>query len=172
MSAFSSVTTVLTTGDNMVGRQDSASDFQEKFERQLLTEIMPAIERTYRVVPDATHRAMAGLSMGGLQAAFIGMNHPETFSTVAMWSSAVFVDPAILLARLAVTPENLKHSFLYVQVGVGQQDRLLAKSGELDRFLISQNIAHEYTPIPGTHSWMVWRSYLVDFLPKFSAVAR
>ena len=149
-----------------------ATDFQEKFESQLLTEIIPSIERTYRVVPDAKHRAMAGLSMGGLQAASIGMNHPETFSTVAMWSSAVFVDPAILLARLAANPENLKLSFLYVQVGVGQQDRLLVRSRELDQFLTSQNIAHEFTPIPGTHSWMVWRSYLVDFLPKFSTVAQ
>jgi enterochelin esterase-like enzyme len=149
-----------------------AADFQQKFEEQLLTEIIPSIEATYRVVPDTRHRAMAGLSMGGMQAAFIGLNHPETFSTIAMWSSAIFNDPSVLLARFVAAPENLKHSFLYVHVGVGQQDPFFASSSAMDDFLSSQKIDHEFTPTPGTHSWLLWRSYLIDFLPKFSAGAQ
>jgi enterochelin esterase-like enzyme len=149
-----------------------SADFQRKFETQLLTEIIPSIERTYHAAPDAGHRAMAGLSMGGMQAAFIGLNHPETFSTIALWSSAIFVEPSILLDRLVAAPENLKRSFLHVQVGVGQQDQFFTGSSAIDRFLTSQNIAHEFTPTPGTHSWVVWRGYLVEFLPKFSAIAQ
>jgi enterochelin esterase-like enzyme len=149
-----------------------AADFQEKYEKQLLTEIVPYVEKTFRAFPDAKHRAMAGLSMGGLQAAFIGLNHPEFFSTIGMWSSAVFVDPSILLDRLVAAPDNLKHSFLYVHVGVGQQDQLFFCSRAIDQFLTSQNIAHEFTPTAGVHSWVVWRSYLVNFLPTFSAVAQ
>ncbi len=101
-----------------------ADDFQQKFEQELLTEIMPSVEKDYRVVPDARHRAMAGVSLGGMQTAFIGMNHPETFSTIGLWSSAVFGDPAVLFSRLAAAPANLKNSFAYVQVAVGQQDDL------------------------------------------------
>ena len=151
-----------------------ADDFQQKFEKELLTEIMPSIEKTYRIVPDARHRAMAGVSMGGMQTAFIGMNHPETFSTIGMWSSAVFGDPAILLARLAAAPGKIKNSFAYVQVAVGQQDdlNLLPRSEAIDEFLTSQKIKHEYTPTPGTHSWLLWRGYLVDFLTRFSAIAQ
>ena len=150
-----------------------AADFQQKFEEQLLTEIIPSIEATYRVIPEARHRAMAGLSMGGgMQAAFIGLNHPETFSTIAMWSSAIFDDSSVLLARLVAAPENLKHSFLYVHVGVGLQDPFFASSSAMDDFLTSQKIDHEFTPTPGTHSWLLWRSYLIDFLPKFSAGAQ
>jgi enterochelin esterase-like enzyme len=149
-----------------------AGDFQEKFERQILTEIIPAVENALAAAPDAGHRAIAGLSMGGMQAARIGLNHPEIFSTVAMWSSAVFVDPSVLLAGLAAAPDELKRSFLFVQVGVGQQDPLFAKSSALDRFLTAQNVAHEFTPVPGTHSWLVWRDYLAGFLPEFSAAAR
>jgi enterochelin esterase-like enzyme len=115
---------------------------------------------------------MAGLSMGGFQAAIIGMNHPETFSTVGMWSSAFFGDPSKLLAGLATAPDDLKHSFLYVHVGVGQQDSLLSRSNAIDQFLTAQDIAHEFTPTPGMHSWVVWRSYLVAFLPKFSTAAQ
>ncbi len=149
-----------------------ADDFQQKFEQQILAEIMPSIEKTYRVVPDARHRAMAGISMGGMQTAIIGLNHPEVFSTIGLWSSAVFGDPAVLLGRLEAAPEKLKNSFAYVQVAVGQQDSLLTRSDALDKFLTSQKIGHEYTPTPGTHSWLLWRGYLVDFLTRFSDVAQ
>jgi enterochelin esterase-like enzyme len=149
------------------------ADFQQQYEEQLLTEIIPDVEQTFRAAPDAKHRAMAGLSMGGFQAAIIGMNHPETFSTVGMWSSAFFGDPSKLLAGLAAAPDDLKHSFLYVHVGVGQQDSLIGCSFTIDKFLIEQNIDHEFTLTPGEdHTWVVWRSYLVDFLPKFSAAAQ
>ena len=149
-----------------------ADDFQQKFEQQILTEIMPSIEKTYRVIPDARHRAMAGISMGGMQTAFIGLNHPEVFSTIGLWSSAVFVDPAILLGRLVAAPAKIKNSFAYVQVAVGRQDSLLARSDALDEFLTAQKIKHEYTPTPGTHSWLLWRGYLINFLTRFSAVAQ
>jgi enterochelin esterase-like enzyme len=92
------------------------TDFQQKYEEQLLTEIIPDVEQTFRAAPDAKHRAVAGLSMGGFQASIIGMNHPDTFSTVGMWSSAFFGDPSKLLAGLAAAPDDLKHSFLYVQL--------------------------------------------------------
>ena len=149
------------------------TDFQEKYEEQIITEIIPDVEQSFRVVPDARHRAMAGLSMGGFQAAIIGLNHPETFSTVGMWSSAFFGDPNRLLAELVAAPDDLKHSFLYVHVGVGQQDSLIGCSFTIDKFLTEQNIDHEFTLTPGEgHTWVLWRSYLVDFLPKFSAAAQ
>jgi enterochelin esterase-like enzyme len=148
-----------------------AEDFQRNFERQILTEIIPSVEKTYRIIPDARHRAVVGVSMGGMQAAIIGLNHPETFSTVAMWSSAIFDDLSIPLSRLVASPENLKHSFLYVQVAVGQQDPLLPRSEMIDAFLSSQKIDHIYAPTPGTHSWLLWRNYLVDFFIKYSVIS-
>jgi enterochelin esterase family protein len=151
-----------------------AEAFQREFESQILSEILPAIEKAYPIVTDARHRAMAGVSMGGMQAAFIGMNHPEVFSTVGLWSSAVYGDPAALLSRLAAAPAELKNSFAYVQVAVGRQDdlNLLPRSEAIDAFLSSQNVPHVFTPTEGTHSWLLWRRYLVDFLIKFSALAR
>jgi enterochelin esterase-like enzyme len=156
--------------NNVTSTEAFATDFQQKLESQILTEILPSVENTYRVAPDPRHRAVAGVSMGGMQAAFIGLNHPETFSTIAMWSSAIFDDPSVLFARLVAAPENLKHSFLYVHVAVGQQDPLLPRSDAIDAFLTLQKIDHVYTPTPGTHSWLLWRHYLVDFLIKFSAI--
>src|SRR5206468_9217259 len=61
------------------------ADFQEKFEAQILKEIIPATEKNYRAAADVRHRGLAGLSMGGMQAARIGMNHPEIFASIGMW---------------------------------------------------------------------------------------
>jgi enterochelin esterase-like enzyme len=111
--------------------------------------------------------------MGGFQAAIIGLNHPETFSTVGMWSPAFFGDPNKLLSGLVAAPDDLKHSFLYVHMGVGQQDSLIGCSFTIDKFLAEQDIDHEFILTPGEeHTWVLWRSYLVDFLPKFSAAAQ
>ncbi len=149
------------------------ADFQEKYEEQILTEIIPYVEQAFRAAPDAKHRAMAGLSMGGFQASIIGLNHPETFSTIGMWSPVFFGDPATLLAGLAAAPDDLKHSFLYVHLGVGQNDSLIGSSFTIDQFLTEQDIDHEFTLTPGEdHVWVLWRSYLVDFLPKFSDAAQ
>jgi enterochelin esterase-like enzyme len=149
-----------------------ATEFQDKYRKQILTEIIPYVEKTYRADPDAKRRAIAGVSMGGMQAAFIGMNHPETFSAVGMWSTAFFGDPSILFAGLSAAPEDLKHSFGRVQIRVGEQDQLLSCSRAIDRFLTSQKVAHEFTTTAGGHSWVVWRDCLVDFLSAFSAAAR
>lgn len=145
-------------------------EFQKNFEEQILTEIMPSMEKTYRVKSDARYRGMAGISMGGMQTASIGMNHPELFSTIGLWSSAIFDDPAVLLKRLDESAPKIKGSFSYIQIAVGEQDSLFSKSAALDEYLTKSNINHEFVPTPGTHSWVLWRTYLIRYLEKFSAV--
>ncbi len=145
--------------------------FREEYETEMLTEIIPAIEAGYRVVPDARHRAIAGLSMGGMEAAEIGMNHPEVFSTVAMWSAAVYDDLATLLTRLTGLPDGERASFRYVHVAVGTEDDLLVRDAALAGYLTSQGVTVDFRTTAGGHSWLLWRAYLVDFLPQFSAIA-
>jgi enterochelin esterase-like enzyme len=152
-------------------REAFAADFQEKYERQLLTEIMPYVEASFRASRDAGQRAIAGLSMGGFQAARIGMNHPESFSTIGMWSPAFFGDPADLFAGLSGASEELKKSLRHVELGVGDKDQLRFCSEGIDRFLTSKRIPHDFAVTEGAHNWLLWRCYLVDFLPKFSDAA-
>ena len=143
-------------------------EFQKNYEEQLIAEIMPSVEKSYRVKTDSRHRGMAGISMGGMQTAYIGMNHPEFFSTIGLWSSAIFDDPEVLLQRLDESSPKLKNSFAYIEIAVGEQDSLFSKSANLDEFLTIRNIEHEFVPTPGTHSWVLWRGYLISFLQKFS----
>jgi enterochelin esterase family protein len=152
-------------------REAFAPDFQEKYERQLFTEIMPYIEANFHASSEAGRRAIAGVSMGGFQAARMGMNHPETFSTVGMWSPAFFGDPSTLFGGLVGSSDDLKRSFRYVHLGVGNRDQLQFCSDAIDRFLTSKKITHDFTVTEGAHSWLVWRGYLVGFLSKFSDAA-
>ncbi len=145
--------------------------FREELEVQVLTEIIPAVEAAYRVNPDARHRAIEGHSMGGLEAAIIGMNHPEVFSTVAMWSPAVFEPPATVLARFDGLPEDTAASYRYVQVAVGMDDDLLVLDVALADYLTSHAVPVDFLKTPGGHNWLVWRAFFVGFLPKFSEIA-
>lgn len=64
--------------------------FGEEFERDFLTDLWPEVERRYRVRPGRQHRAIAGLSMGGMQALNLLMQRPEAFSQVGVFRSGVF----------------------------------------------------------------------------------
>jgi enterochelin esterase-like enzyme len=151
-----------------VSTDEAITSFSKKYEQELLTEIIPAVDKAYRTVPAAKGRAIAGNSMGGMQAALVGMNHPEIFSTVGMWSPAIFTDPSMLFAGLTAASNRLKHSFSYVEVRVGEQDSFYGRSVAIDQYLTAQKIAHVFAPTPGEHSWVTWRPYLVAFLKKFS----
>ena len=60
------------------------------FANELLTNIVPFIEGNYRVRADATHRALAGLSMGGGQAFYVGLGNKERFGSIGVFSSGLF----------------------------------------------------------------------------------
>ena len=65
------------------------SMFSPRFPKDLMDEVIPLVDRSYRVKSGASQRAIAGLSMGGGQALSIGLAHPETFSYVLGFSAAV-----------------------------------------------------------------------------------
>jgi enterochelin esterase-like enzyme len=88
-----------------------------------------------------------------------------------MWSAAVYDDPASILTRLAGLPDDAKASFRYVELAVGTEDDLMARSNVLGAYLTSQGVRFDYRATPGKHSWLFWRQCLVDFLPRFSAIA-
>jgi len=142
-----------------------------QYENQILNEIIPYIESNYRATADSKHRARAGRSMGGFQTVTIGMNHPEIFGSIGAWSAAGINNPASVAAKLAAAPDNVKHGFQYVHLGCGEQDNLITGTRGMDQWLTSQGIAHDLRAIPGVHSWLVWRVFLSEFLPKFTEAA-
>src|SRR3982750_3106800 len=107
------------------------------FEKDLLTDLSPFIEKTYSVKADREARAIAGLSMGGGQSLNFGLNNLDTFAWVGGFSSAPNTKrPADLIKDPADAAKKLK--LLYV--ACGDKDRLLNISEGVHKMLDEKNV--------------------------------
>jgi enterochelin esterase-like enzyme len=131
------------------------------FEKELLNDLIPFIEKTYPVKADRESRAIAGLSMGGGQALNFGLGNLDTFAWVGGFSSAPNTKrPADLIKDHAEAAKKLK--LLYV--ACGDKDGLFRISGGVHKMLDANKVPHEYRVIPGGgHDFKVWKSDLYHF---------
>jgi enterochelin esterase-like enzyme len=130
------------------------------FEKDLLEDVLPIVEKTYRVKKGAKNRGIVGLSMGGGQSLTIGLNHTDQFAWVGGFSSAV--------PNKETVEKNIEGAkkLKLLWIGVGKDDFLLQRNNEFDAYLKEKGVAHEYVVTEGNHSWPVWRDYLAQFAPK------
>jgi enterochelin esterase-like enzyme len=136
------------------------------YERDLLEDIVPMIDRTYRTIADRKHRAIAGFSMGGGQAGRIGLRHLETFSQVGIMSAGMAggrdTEP---MATLAANPAKANKSIDLLWIACGKEDAALKGASTLHQALQQAGIEHTYLETEGAHHWRVWRRYLRDLAP-------
>jgi enterochelin esterase-like enzyme len=151
------------------GRQIDSSMWRRnttRFTEALLGEVIPQVERQYRVTAAPTARAIAGLSMGGGQSLYTGLNHLDQFAYVGAFSSVTtLVGDAYGTLYSAVNP-GINSRLKLLWVGVGRDDRLHAENVRFRDWLRSKNVNFEWVETDGGHTWMVWRRYLTDFLPR------
>lgn len=153
---------VLLRDRSEVGRQKNI----ELFRDDLLKEVMPAVERQYRVSADRRYRAIAGLSMGGGQALMIGLTRLDLFAGVAGFSSAVSgEDLTERFAGVLSNPGRTNRDLRLLWIGCGKDDRLVEPARAFDKLLNEKKIRHTYRETDGAHSWRVWRVYLNELLP-------
>jgi enterochelin esterase-like enzyme len=131
------------------------------FEKDLLTDLIPFVEKTYSVKADRESRAIAGLSMGGGQALNFGLGNLDTFAWVGGFSSAPNTKPAAdLIADHADAAKKLR--LLYV--ACGDRDGLSRISRGVHTMLDEKKVPHVYRVIPGGgHDFRVWKSDLYHF---------
>src|SRR5205085_3633673 len=125
-------------------------------------DVIPLVEKAYRVQPGAAGRAIAGLSMGGGQSWAVGMAHTDTFAYVCPFSMGGGNASAVV-AGLNPTEVNDRLKLLWI--GCGRQDRLFAGSERLSQQLKAKGINHTWHPSEGAHTWVVWRKYLAEVMP-------
>lgn len=135
----------------------------EKYRDALFTEVIPAIERDYKVAKDRNSRAIAGLSMGGAETLFTGLNAIDRFAYIGAFSFGGLSD------NFAETFPNLDSKSaaqlrtLYIACGV--DDRLIGINRKFVEWLKSKQIEPTWVELPGAHTWMVWRRNLAAFAP-------
>ena len=132
-----------------------------RFEKELLTDLIPFIEKNYEGKADRESRALAGLSMGGGQALNFGLGNLGTFAWVGGFSSAPNTRrPADLIRDPAEAAKKLR--LLYV--ACGDKDGMLRISQGVHNMLDEKKVPHVHRIIPGGgHDFRVWKSDLYHF---------
>ena len=139
------------------------------YERDVLEDIIPMIDKKYRTIADREHRAIAGFSMGGGQTAHIGLGHLDTFSYVGVMSAGTGPGPNVtdseVIAKLAADPEKTNKLAKLIWVACGRQDAAMKGAQALSDALTGARIKHTFVQTEGAHHWRVWRHYLHDLAP-------
>ena len=150
--------------------------FSPRFPKDLLEEVVPLVERNYRVLANADNRAIAGLSMGGGQALSIGLTHPELFHYVLGFSAAIggqFLNIDETIRPLLANPAAANAKFHLLWISVGRQDFLFGPDQQLAKVLTDGGVKNTYRETEGAHVWSVWRKNLNESAPLlFRAGAR
>jgi enterochelin esterase family protein len=135
----------------------------DKFRDALFAEVMPEVERTYRVVKDRSARAIAGLSMGGAESLYTGLNALDRYAWIGAFSSGGMGDNygKSFPALNAKANEQLR----LLWIACGKDDRLIEGNKKFLEFLNSRGVRYTWTETPGAHTWLVWRRYLAEFAP-------
>src|SRR6266545_2575002 len=143
----------------------SQSNNTATFERYLIEEVMPQVERKYRVARGRENRAIVGLSMGGGHALQIGLNHLELFSAVAAFSSAVPGNFESRFQPLLDDPDGTNKKLKQLWIGCGRQDPAFERNQKLSELLTAHKVRNTFYPTEGLHNFAVWRRYLAEVAP-------
>lgn len=130
------------------------------FERDLLDDLIPFIEKTYPTLTDRENRAIAGLSMGGGQSLNFGLGNLDKFAWVGGFSSAPNTKmPEVLVPN----PEETKKKLKLLWISCGDKDGLITYGKRLHDYLLEKNVPHVYYLEPGGHDFKVWKNGLYMF---------
>ncbi len=149
------------------GRRRGMFDFSD-FEHALIEDVIPYVDANFRTIPDQPHRALAGLSMGGMQTHRIALKHLDTFSYIGIFSGGSISTNEI--KDLAGFKRKVKLVFVSYgsrELGGGSRRPLFGGNPQADiaglqaaginaRFYVSPDTAHE---------WQTWRRSLHEFAP-------
>jgi enterochelin esterase family protein len=129
------------------------------FEHLLLDDLIPYIDANFRTVADQPHRAMAGLSMGGMQTRTIAMAHLDKFSHIGIFSGGSIA--AADITDMAAFKKKVKIVF----VSYGSRENGAAGKTNVEA-LKQTGVNSVFYESPLTaHEWLSWRRSLYQFAP-------
>ncbi|OKS85875.1 alpha/beta hydrolase-fold protein [Mucilaginibacter polytrichastri] len=157
--------------DANMGGSGFGEDGLKAFENEMKQCIIPFIEKNYRVQTTSKNRAMAGLSMGGINTLYTGIYNTDLFSYLGVFSSGWIMPSQSTLADAQYdflkknnSRINNKLKALWISVG-GKEDIAYKNCQTMLTKLDELKIKHTYYDYPGGHTWPVWRNDLYHFAP-------
>lgn len=137
------------------------------FNRDLLEDVIPLVEKSYRVSTKPEDRAIAGLSMGAGQSLNLGLTRMDLFRWIGVFSNGVSqqMEPEKLFADAFADSAATNAKIKLLWIGCGKSDRLFEAASNLRDLLQKHEIKHTFVESEGAHTWRVWRLHLYQFAP-------
>ena len=146
------------------GRGGAPQPYAGSYPESLVKDVIPFVEKRFRVLAAKDDRAIAGLSMGGGHTLAATNNNPGTFAYIGVFSSGpAAVDEAFQKQLDAVKGGGVKFYWL----GAGTTDMARERTVTLSELVKKDGFNTTYREIPGRHYWFLWR----DFLAHYAQVA-
>jgi enterochelin esterase family protein len=136
-----------------------AQAYRGSYPHSLVSEIIPFIEKNYRVIANKNSRAIAGLSMGGGHTVQATNNNPGVFGWIGVWSAGGQDTPEFLSALTKLKEAGVKEYW----IGAGTTDFALKGSETLLAVAKKAGLNPSYHTAPGAHYWFIWRQFLGEF---------
>jgi enterochelin esterase-like enzyme len=151
------------------GRGGFPQRFDAVFSEMMLTDLIPAVERSYRVAPGRENRAMAGLSMGGMQSFMTVLSNMDKFAYLGGFSGSSGgrggFDPKTSNNGVFADADAFNKKMKLLFLGIGSVEGPGTKN--FSEQLTKAGIRNVYFESPGTaHEWLTWRRCLNDFAPR------
>ena len=158
---------VMPHGDNYVYTDTSGGD--KSFEGVFVNELMPAIDSRFRTLADPEHRAIGGISRGGVWALEIAFMHPELFAAAGGHSPALSVNRATAEYDPMVLAKSAPIDQLRIFLDAGDRDWTRTGTQGLSKILTERYIPHTYTIGKGDHDYPYWATQVEAYLRFYGA---
>jgi enterochelin esterase-like enzyme len=159
----------------MVDGNGPTTGFEESylqhFDRELKQSIIPFVEKQYRVKAGAANRALAGLSLGGIETLYTGVNSTDLFAYLGVFSSSwILPNQAALAERqyanMAANRDKINTNLKQFWISQGGPEDIAYKNNQVMLAKLKElGIKYSYSESPGGHTWPVWRHDLYRFAP-------
>jgi len=143
----------------------------QTFRSELLENVIPFVEKTFRVKKDRRSRAMCGLSMGGGQSFYIGLRDPDVFANVGVFSTGMFggirgasdFDLEKEVPGMLTDTKTFNKQFDVFFISCGEQDPRIEYTRNIVKKMREGGVEMRFNSYPGDHEWQVWRKSLHEF---------
>jgi enterochelin esterase-like enzyme len=146
---------------------DYFPDNADLYEQDIITDLLPFLEKQFRLQTDVANRSIVGLSMGGGHAIDTGLKNVDTFSAIGAFSAAAPELESVELRKKYVSlkgPEPAANKLRHFWIPIGDDDFLLERNDKFVQQLSEAGVTHKYAKTTGGHEWKLWRKYFEQFL--------
>jgi enterochelin esterase family protein len=167
---------VMANGNVHAGTGGYSSEAMAAFKNEMTQNIVPFIDKNFRTIANAKNRAICGLSMGGGQSFYVGLQSLDCFGSVGIFSSGIFggirnpsgntFDAEKEIPGLLTKSGEFNKNLDLFYISCGEQDPRIEFTKKAVSTMKESGLEVQFNSFPGNHEWQVWRKSLNDFASR------